>query len=116
LRDGHLKLGFEHVDQLLLDESGVCALLLSQPGPSLRRPLGGVTVTMVNECFPRSPSLVIATTQFWHIVPAVEEAQFFTESVKVLSLIETLEKLLLSQSTFDLSGGVAFHTIPPGLR
>jgi hypothetical protein len=70
---------------------------------------------MVNQCFPGSPSLAIATTQFRHIVPAVGEAQFFTESVKVLSSIETLEKLLLSQRTFDLSGGVAFHRIPPGL-
>jgi hypothetical protein len=115
LRDAHLKLGFEHVDQLLLDERRVCALLLSQPSPSLRRALGDVTVTMVNECFPRSSSLAIATTQFRYIVPAVGEAQFFTESVEVLSLIETLEKFLLSQSTFDLSGSVAFHRIPPGL-
>ena len=90
--------------------------MLSQPSPSLWRSLGSVTVTMVNQCFPRSPALAISTTQFRHIVPAVGEAQFFTERVKVLSLIETLEQLLLSQSTFDLSGGVAFHRIPPGSR
>jgi hypothetical protein len=70
---------------------------------------------MVNQCFPGSSSLAIATAQFGHIVPAVGEAQFFTERVKVLSLIEALEKLLLSQRTFDLSRGVAFHKVPPGL-
>jgi hypothetical protein len=71
---------------------------------------------MVNQCFPGSSSLAIATAQFGHIVPAVGEAQFFTESIKVFSLIEALEKLLLGQGPFDLSGCVTFHAVPPRSR
>jgi hypothetical protein len=71
---------------------------------------------MVNQCFPGSSSLAIETAQFGHIVPAVGQAQFFTESIKVFSLFEALEKLLLGQGSFDLSGCVPFHRIPPGSR
>ena len=95
LRDGHFELSLKHLGQFLLGQGWVLPLLVPQPGSSLWRPLGSVAMTMVNQGFPGSSSLSVAAAQFGHIVPAVRKPQFFTELPKVLSLLKSLEKLLL---------------------
>jgi hypothetical protein len=116
LGDGHLELRFEEVYQFLLGESRVLSLLLPQPGPTLERHLVRVTVAMVDERFPRRPSLTIATAEVEKRVPTEEKAQSLAEVLEILPLIEALEKLPLSQSSVDLTNGVAFHRNLPWLR
>jgi hypothetical protein len=113
LRDGHLELDGEEPGQFLLSESRVPSFLLSQPGPTLRRGLVRMTVAVVNEGLPARASLAVAAAELRQVVPAEGKAQFLAEGVKVLPLVEAQEKLLLGQSSFDLTGGVALHGIPP---
>jgi hypothetical protein len=68
---------------------------------------------VVNERLPGRTSLAVATAKLGKIVSAERKAQFLAEVLKVLSPIKALEKLLLDQSSFDLTGGVALHEVPP---
>jgi len=113
LGDGLLELGFEEGSQFPLSEGQVLSFLLLQPGPSLSGHLVRVTVAVVNERFPGGTSLAVATTKLGKIVSAQRKAQFLAEVLKALSSIKALEKLLLGQSSFDLTGGVALHKVPP---
>lgn len=95
LGDRYVELLFEQFGQFLLGQGRVLVLLVPQPSPPLWRPLGSVTMTMINQRFPARSSLPVAAAQFGHIVPTVRKLQFFTEHLKILSLLESLEKLLL---------------------
>jgi hypothetical protein len=95
LGERYFELLFEQSGQFLLGQGRVLVLLVPQPGSPLWRPLGSVTMTMIYQRFPARSSLTIVTAQFRHIVPTVRKLQFFTEHLKVLSLVESLEKLLL---------------------
>jgi hypothetical protein len=68
---------------------------------------------VVNECLPGRAPLTVATAELGKVVSTEGKTQFLAEGLKVLSLLETLEELLLGQSSFDLTGGVAFHRVPP---
>jgi hypothetical protein len=113
LGDGLLKLGLVESGQFLLGEGQVLSLPLPQPGPPLRGGLVEVTVAMVNERLPGRASLTITAAELGEVVPAEEKAQFLAEGCEVLSLVETLQELLLGQSSFDLTDGVVFHWLPP---
>jgi hypothetical protein len=113
LGDGLLELVSEEDSQLLLGEGRVLSFLLPQPGPTLRSHLVRVTVAVVNERLPGRASLAVATAELGKVVSTERKAQFLAESLKVLSPGEALEELLLGLSSFDLTGGVALHGIPP---
>jgi hypothetical protein len=113
LGDGLLKLGLVESGQFLLGEGQVLSLPLPQPGPPLRSGLVEVTVTMVNDRLPGKASLAITAAELREVVPAEGKAQFLAEGFEALSLVEALQKLLLGQSSFDLTDGVVFHWLPP---
>jgi len=113
LGDGLLELGFEEGSQFLLGEGQVLSFLLPQPGPTLRSHLVGVTVAMVNERLPGRPSLAVATAKLGKVVSTEGKVQFLAEVLKVLSPVEALKKLLLGQSSLDLTGCVVLHGVPP---
>jgi len=124
LGDGHLELSFEEIGQFLLGEGQVLSLLLPQPGSPLKSHLVRVSVAVINERLPDGvlslpkgrASLAIATAELGKVVSTEGKAQFLAKGLKVLSLVETLEKLFLGQSSLDLTGGIALHGIPPELR
>jgi len=121
LGDRHLELGFEEIGQFLLREGQVLPLLLPQPSSTLRSHLVSMPASVINERLPGSvlslpkgrASLVVATAEIRKRPPAEGKAQFLAEGLKVLSLVEAQEELLLPQSSFDLTGGVSLHGIPP---
>ena len=95
LRDGHFELRFEQLGQFLLGQGGVLLLLALAARPVALASPWKRDRDDGQSGFPGSSSLAIATAQFGHIVPAVRKPQFFTEHLKVFSLLESLEKLLL---------------------
>jgi len=113
LGDGDLELVFEEIDQFLLGEGRVLSFLLPQPDPTLMSHLVRVTVPVVNEYLPGGASLAIATAKLGKVVSTERKAQLLAEGLKVPSLVEALEELLLGQNSFDLTGGVALHGVPP---
>jgi hypothetical protein len=113
LGDALLELGLVESGQFLLGEGQVLSLPLPQPSPPLRSGLVEVTVAMVNERLPGRASLAITAAELRAVVPAEGQAQFLAEGCPVLSLVEALQKLLLGQSSFDLTDGVVFHWFPP---
>jgi len=95
LGNGHLELDSEALSQFLLGKDRGLSFLLPQPGPTLRRHLVGMTMTMVNQHLPGRTSLAIAVTQLGQVVPAERKTQFLAEALKIFSPVETLEKLFL---------------------
>jgi len=129
LGDGLLELVFEKGSEFLLSESRVLSFPFPQPGPTLGGRLVRVAVAMVNERLPGGAlslvlsyaeglskgraSLTVTAAELRKVVPAEGEVQFLAEALKVLSLVEALEQLLLGQGLLDLTSGVAFHGVPP---
>jgi hypothetical protein len=113
LGEGFLKLLRKKSGQFLLSEGGVLSLPLAQPRLTLWSDLVGVTVPMVNEGLPGRASLTVATAEGGQVVSTEGQAQFLAESLKILSLVEVPEQLLLGQRSIDLTGGIALHGVPP---
>jgi hypothetical protein len=116
LGDGLVELGFEESDQFLLGEGQALSFALPQPDPTLRRHFVRVAVAVVDERFPGRAALAIVTAELGQIVPAEGQVQLLAQRVEVLSLIQSQQELLLGPGSFDLTGGVAFHRIPPRSR
>jgi hypothetical protein len=113
LGEGRLEFGFEESGQLRLREAWGLAFPLPQPGPTLGRRPVSVTLAVVNEGLPRRATLLVALAEVRHRPPAEGKTQFLAQGLKFLTLVEAQEELLLGQSSFDLTGGIAFHGVPP---
>jgi hypothetical protein len=71
---------------------------------------------MVDERLPGGTALAVATAEVGQRAALEGQAQSLAEPLKLLSLVQSLEKLLLGQGSIDLADGVSLHRISPWLR